>query len=137
MKREFSAGGIVFNDKGEVLLIQNSSPSSPDVKHWGFPKGHLDEGESSKEAAIREIKEETGVEAKLQEKLGDSKYVFTFKGEKIFKAVAMFKMKHLSGEPTPQEGEIIQTGWYPPEEALKKLSFKNDKDLLQKALQLA
>lgn len=82
MKREFSAGGIVFNNQGQVLVTQHSSN-----KHWSFPKGHIEKGQSSKEAALREVKEEVGIEAEIIGKVGQSSYVFQNKGEKIFKDV--------------------------------------------------
>lgn len=133
MKREFSAGGIVFNEKGEVLLTQNSSN-----KYWGFPKGWPNEGESMKDAALREVKEEAGVEAEIGEKVGDIRYIFTSKetGEKIFKAVSLYLMKYLSGDPKDHDWEVLEAGWYEPEEALKRLSFSQDKQLLSKVLEM-
>ncbi|MBI2593756.1 NUDIX domain-containing protein, partial [Candidatus Daviesbacteria bacterium] len=86
MKREFSAGGIVLKD-GKVLLIKNAAMRDPKKAYWGFPKGHIQEGEKSEEAAVREIKEETGIETEIVKKLGDSRYVFTKEGQKVFKVV--------------------------------------------------
>ena len=142
MKREFSAGGIVLrlaplaqdkflNPSWEVLLTQHSQN-----KYWGFPKGLIDPGQTSKEAALREVKEEGGVEAEIVEKVGDSKYVYTFEGEKIFKVVTIYLMRYLSGDPADHDWEMMDAGWFSPEEALKKLSFPNDKVLLKKALEM-
>lgn len=135
MLRQFSAGGIVFKDK-QVLVAQNSSIKDKKISFWGFPKGHLEEGESSKEAALREVEEESGIKAEIIDKVGQSKYVFTQNGEKIFKVVTIFLMKYLSGEIKPQASEITKVKWINPQEALKILTFKNDKDLLQKSLEL-
>jgi len=135
MIRQFSAGAIVFKD-GEVLVIKNRSIKDMKISFWGFPKGHLEKGESSKDAALREVKEETGIEAEILEKIGESKYVFTQNGEKIFKVVNIFSMKYLSGEPKPQLDEIDEVSWMHPQQALKILSFKNDKELLAKAIKL-
>ena len=131
MKREFSAGGIVFNSHGQVLLTKHSQN-----KHWSFPKGWIEEGQTSKEAAIREVKEEGGVEAEIIEKIGDSKYVYTLNGEKIFKVVVYFLMKYLSGDPKDHDWEMEDAGWFTPEEALKTLDFSRDKELLKKALEI-
>lgn len=144
MKREFSAGGIVLNSKGLVLLVQASGSG-----YWGFPKGHIEEGQTSKEAALREVKEEGGVAAEVIAKVADSKYVYTFKaeykvhnlkepevGEKIFKVVTIYLMRYLSGDPKDHDFEVSEAGWYEPEEALKKLSFSQDKTLLRKALEM-
>lgn len=130
MKREFSAGGIVFN-KGKVLLTKHSQN-----KHWSFPKGLIDPGQTSQEAAIREVKEEGGVEAEIIDKLGYNKYVYTLNGEKIFKIVTYFLMKYLSGDTKDHDWEVEEAGWYPPEDALKQLTFGQDKELLKKALEM-
>lgn len=133
MLRQFSAGGIVF--KGDqVLVAQNSSIKDNKISFWGFPKGHLEEGESSASAALREVEEETGIKAKIIQKVGQSKYIFTQKGEKIFKVVTIFLMEYESGEPIPQVEEINEVVWTDPQTALKTLTFKNDKNLLKKAL---
>src|SRR5690242_6701803 len=116
MKREFSAGGIVFNDQGEVLITKHSQN-----KHWSFPKGLVDTGQTTEEAALREVREEGGVEAEILDKVGYSKYVYSFQGEKIFKVVTYFLMKYLSGNPKDHDWEVEEGGWYPPDEALKQL----------------
>ncbi len=136
MQRQFSAGGIVFNDQGQVLLIQNAAMRDPSKSYWGFPKGHLEAGEKSAEAAVREVKEETGLEVEIVEKVGDSKYTFEDKGEKVFKVVTMFLMKLQGGELKAQQSELLDVRWFFPEEALKKLSFSNDKNHLKKALEI-
>lgn len=132
MKREFSAGGIVFNSKGQVLVTQHSQNH-----HWSFPKGLLDHPEqTTEESALREVKEEGGVEAEILGKVGYSKYIYTFNNEKIFKVVTYFLMKYLSGDPKDHDWEVEEAGWYEPEAALKQLTFSQDKELLKKALDL-
>ncbi len=140
MKREFSAGGIILRqaqDKflkktWEVLLTQSSANH-----YWGFPKGNVGEGESMKEAALREVKEEAGVEAEIIEKVGDSKYVYTHPCDKVkvFKVVTIYLMKYISGDVSDHDWEVSEAGWYSPEEALKTLSFSQDKQLLRLALE--
>lgn len=139
MKREFSAGGIVLRqaqykyskDKWEVLLTKHSANH-----HWGFPKGLIEEGHTSEETALREVKEEGGVEAKIIEKVGYSKYIYTFEKSKIFKVVTYFLMEYISGDPKDHDWEMEEAGWFPPDEALKTLSFSQDKSLLKNALLL-
>ncbi len=131
MKREFSAGGIVFNSKGQVLVTQHSQN-----KHWSFPKGWVDKGESSEEAAVREVREEGGVVAEIIGKVGDNKYVYTFEEEKVFKVVTYFLMKYLSGDPKDHDWEVTEAGWYEPQDALNRLDFSQDKQLLKKALKI-
>ena len=138
MKREFSAGGIIFNDKGQVLLTKHSQNH-----HWSFPKGLIDPGQTSEQAALREVKEEGGVEAEIVDKIGYNKYVYTLNGglpagrqEKIFKVVTYFLMKYISGDPQDHDWEVEEAGWYEPQEALKQLTFPQDKALLKKALEI-
>ena len=136
MKREFSAGGIIFNNKSQVLLINNAAMRNPNKSYWGFPKGHIDPKESSQDAAVREIREETGLGVTVVSKIGDSKYVFQVNGEKIFKVVIMFLMEAKNDEVSIQQEELIDAAWFEPEEALSKLSFPADKTLLKKALEI-
>ncbi len=131
MIREFSAGGIVFNNQGQVLITQHSTN-----KHWGFTKGHIEKGQTSKEAAVREVREEGGVEAQIIDKVGENKYVYTLEGEKRFKVVVMFLMKYLSGDINDHDWEVSEARWVTPEEALKTLSFSSDKTLLKKAVEM-
>ncbi len=132
MKREFSAGGIVFNDKGQVLVTQHSQNH-----HWSFPKGLLDHpGQTLEESALREVKEEGGIEAEILGKVGYSKYVYSFNGEKVFKIVTYFLMRYLSGDPKDHDWEVSEANWYNPEDALKQLTFSQDKELLKKAVDL-
>ncbi len=132
MKREFSAGGIVFNNQGQVLLTQHSQN-----KHWSFPKGLLDHPQQTTEqSALREVKEEGGIEAEIIDKVGYSKYIYSFGGEKIFKIVTYFLMKYLSGDIADHDFEVSDIGWFEPEDALKQLSFSQDKELLKKALEM-
>lgn len=131
MKREFSAGGIVFDDNGQVLITKHSQNH-----HWSFPKGLIDPGQTAEQAAVREVKEEGGVVAEIIDKVGYSKYVYTFNGEKIFKLVTYFLMKYISGDPKDHDFEMEDAGWFSPEEAYEKLSFPNDKKLLDEAIKL-
>lgn len=125
-----------MNKKGQVLLIKASSLKSADKEYWGFPKGNVKVGESMKEAALREVKEETGVEAEIIDKAGDSKYVYTRDGEKVFKVVAIYLMEYKSGNTKEHDWEVSEASWFVPKEALKKLSFSQDKNLLKKALEI-
>lgn len=131
MKREFSAGGIVFNEAGQVLLTKHSQN-----KHWSFPKGLIDPGQTPEQAAVREVREEGGIEAEITGKVGYSKYVYNLNGEKIFKVVTYFLMKYLSGDPENHDWEVSEAGWFNPEDAIKQLTFSQDKVLLKRVLEI-
>jgi 8-oxo-dGTP pyrophosphatase MutT (NUDIX family) len=135
MKNEFSSGGIVYKDD-QFLLVENSRMKNPEEKWWGFPKGHLEEEESTEQAAVREVEEETGITSEIVQKIGQSKYTLTKNGEQIFKVVTIYLMKYLSGDLKAQIEEVSNVSWLPYEEALKKLTYPGDKDLLRKAREL-
>ena len=128
MIREFSAGGLVYkNLNGQVLwmVVQHSG-----YKGWIFPKGHIEKGETSEEAAIREVKEETGISAKIIEKIGETKYFYVREGEKRFKEAVFFLMEFLGGDESTHDSETMDIVWLDFENALEKLSFKDEKRIL-------
>lgn len=132
--REFSAGGVVFKKTPTQTLFLIIQPKETD--RWQFPKGHLDEGESSKEAAVREVKEEGGVSAELVQKLGIQRYFFSMKKDKIFKSVTFFLMEYTTGDPKNHDKEVDEAVFLPFEEAFEKLTFKKDKETLSQAQSL-
>lgn len=132
MKRVFSAGGVVYkfeNGKLKILLI-----STKEGKIWALPKGLIEKGERPEQTALREIKEETGISGKIVDEIGETSYWFVMEGEKYFKTVKYFLVQYTEGEITPQ-WEINSAEWFDPEEAMDKITFKTDREILKKALQ--
>lgn len=146
-KREISAGGIVYKkhppatqageraggDKILILLIKPSGKTHDSERKWTFPKGWMDAGEKPEETAVREVKEEAGIEAKIIEKLGSIKYTFKWEGENIFKIVAYYLMEYISGDPKDHDFEVAEAGWFALVDAEKMLSYKTDKEIFEKA----
>lgn len=129
MKREISAGGVVIRDK-EMLLIKDS------YGRWSLPKGLIEKNETTEEAALREVREETGLKnIELVKKIGEIKYFYQLKGEKIFKIVIFFLMKTEDKELKAQ-WEIQDAKWFSIDEALEKIDYKNTKIIIEKALEL-
>ena len=132
VKKEFSSGGVVVRKAGghfRVLLIKDG------YGHWTWPKGHIDRGESSEEAALREIAEETGIsEASILSKIGKTQYYHRIKKELIFKTVFLYLVETSQNRVTPLESEIEGVRWFAPKAALKKIEYEGSRRLLKKAL---
>ncbi len=97
VKREFSAGGVVVRRIKGAWHVAAIHPRGRRPGLWALPKGNIDPGETPAETAVREVHEETGVVGKLDEKLGDVKYTYTWDGERIFKIVSFFLVRYSSG----------------------------------------
>ena len=168
VKRVFSAGGIVLRlrsgstvlrlrsgstigkgkSKWEVLVTQHSGH-----KGWDFPKGHLEAGESSEQAALREVEEETGIRARILSKVGQTQYFYWEEKEphsatsdakamevkasrgkqKVFKTVTFFLMEFISEGEATTAFEVSDKVWLPVDEVSEKLTFKDTKKLWEEA----
>ena len=126
---ESSCGAVVFNEEKEerqFLLIRNRRSA-----HWGFPKGHIELGETKEETAIREVLEETGLNIEIVPGfVKSSEYVIQ---GKIEKSVSIYLGKTSDFDYKIQEEEIEECGWYTYDEALRILNYENDKYILTEA----
>ena len=130
-KREFSAGGVVY--KGDKWLVCKHSG----YHKWVLPKGLVEEGESLKSTAIREVEEECGIKTKIIAKIPESeKYVYAFEGTKIFKQVNYFLMEYVSGDIKDHDWEMEGVEWLSFSEAKKRLDFKGAQKVMDKAKKL-
>jgi len=130
-KRKFSAGGVVFRREPEGILWLVIRPKGSD--QWRFPKGKIEKKESSAQTALREVKEEGGVEAEIKEKIDSIKYFFVQNHQKIFKTVVFYLMEYIQEAQGGFCWETEEIAWLPAEEAKEKLAFKNEKEILEKA----
>ena len=124
---EFSAGGLVLDDEGRVLLIRARDLRSRPV--WTLPKGTLITGETSLDAALREVREETGWRCELVRELEAVTYWFQRDGERVRKTVRWYLMRPLEkvGE---HDHEVDEVAWVSREEALARLRYDSDRRLL-------
>lgn len=145
LSRRFSAGGAVYREvphfaeatrdkQVEWLLIQPAG-----TKRWQLPKGEIDGGEKGQATAEREVFEETGVKAQVQDKVESFQYFYQTPTERIFKTVTFYLMESDRSEPKIQDEwkhEIAESRWFATEAALEKLTFGSERKVLQKANEL-
>jgi 8-oxo-dGTP pyrophosphatase MutT (NUDIX family) len=131
LKREFSAGGVVLRRmQGRPFVVV----VKPREGVLALPKGHPDGGESMAEAARREVREEAGVEAELVEKLGDIRYWYTLKGERVMKVVSFFLFRYVSGSVEDHDDEVLEAKWVPLDEAPSLLAYRGERQMVETAL---
>ncbi len=134
---EFSAGGIVFKkEKGKayILVSQHSGHHG-----WVFPKGRIGdhvENEGRKETALREVKEEVGVEGKILKQLKPITYFYKWERKTIKKTVYYFLMEYVSGDINDHDWEMENVEWLPIDEVGKRLSYPSDKKVWKEAREL-
>jgi len=116
------------------LIVQPKRSDSSKPIHWRLAKGVIEEGESTKEAALREIAEETAIKTEILDKIGQSTYFYSFKGEKIFKIITFYLMRFQKDTGNRvDEIEIEKIEWLPYKGAYAELTFDSDRKILVKA----
>src|SRR3954447_10596964 len=131
--REFSACGVVVRGEETIVIVPVRRAASG-RKVGALPKGHGDPGETPVEAARREVREEAGVDADPVEKLGDVRYWYQRSGLRIAKQVEVFLGEYGSGDPADHASEVEVARWMPLTEALTALSYKGEREMVQRAL---
>ena len=135
MRNDFSAGGVVTDAAGRVAVIRTAGPNGEPV--WGLPKGHLKKDETARDAAIRETQEETGllVQADPGGPAGSIAYSFVARdGERVNKRVDFYRMQAIGGDPAKHDHEVLEVAVLPPAEARQRMSYENERRLLDAVL---
>ena len=131
--REFSAGGLVVRQMRGRPFIAAVRVKEGTV--LALPKGHIEQGESGAETAVREVREETGIDSRLIEKLDDIRYWYTRDGARVLKVVSFFLLAYRSGSVRDyQREEVDSAEWIPLEEAPDRLAYRGEKDMARAAL---
>jgi 8-oxo-dGTP pyrophosphatase MutT (NUDIX family) len=136
---EVSAGGFVISKSDPNLVALMARFNRGGKLEWCIPKGHLEENETSEQAALREVFEETGLEAEIIAELGEVNYQFIQDGSKISKTVHVYLMQQTGGELTFENDphkEASELEWVQVSELLARLSHGNEKRIAKMAIEL-
>jgi 8-oxo-dGTP pyrophosphatase MutT (NUDIX family) len=135
VRTEISAGGVVFrlrvDDGFEVALIRTHEG------RWQLPKGWVEDGESKEDTARREVREETGIEAKVIGPLGDIEYWYnsTYEPEpaRVHKFVHFYLLEYVAGSTEDHDHEVLEARWVDIADALRMLAFKDERRIMSLA----
>lgn len=129
--KENSAGGVVVKD-GKVLLLRKY------FGDWVLPKGKIEKEETTSITALREVKEETGVNAEIIKRIGFAKYIYYNQAStKVFKRVDYYLMNYKDGEPTPQKEEGFAVAeFHDYEKAIGLLKHESERKMVENAIKL-
>ena len=131
---ELSAGGVLFKEvdgKFQVIIYSRNNSSQ-----WCLPKGKIEQGETKEAAAVREIKEETGLDGEVVKHLKDIYYSYVDKKRKVLlnKTVHYFLVKYTKGQINTDDAGVEDVIWIDIKEAINRMTFDNEKQTLQRAL---
>jgi 8-oxo-dGTP pyrophosphatase MutT (NUDIX family) len=132
-KREVSAGGVVVHE-GRVLVIVPTRRAADGSLVLALPKGHPDGEETAEQAAAREVREETGVQAELVEDLGEVRYWYVRNGRRIAKSVRFFLFDYLSGDVADHDDEVLEARWLELERARVELTYPGERKMVKLAI---
>jgi 8-oxo-dGTP pyrophosphatase MutT (NUDIX family) len=130
-----SAGGVLYRrtDEGAIEVVLASRRTRRGDLAWGLAKGGIEDGESKQDAAVREVREETGFTAAIEADLGDTKYMYVWEDVRIRKTVHFFLMRCTGGDPGDRDDEMEEVRWFPLERAMKRAAYRGERDVLHRA----
>jgi 8-oxo-dGTP diphosphatase len=137
MPRELSAGAVVVRRMRGRWWLAAIRPQGKPEGVWALPKGLIDPGEDARATALREVREETGVEPGDAQRLGDVKYVYSRAGERIFKVVIFYLSRARGGRIDDLDPrmrvEVAEARWLPLDDAPRLLAYRGEREMAERA----
>jgi 8-oxo-dGTP diphosphatase len=133
-RSERSAGGVVYQGEGRGLEIALAARRTRrgDLA-WGLAKGQIEPEEDPAETAVREVREETGLDAEIEADLGEISYFYVWEGERVRKSVRFYLMRATGGDVSRHDHEMEDVRWFQLDEALRRASYKTEREVLERA----
>jgi 8-oxo-dGTP pyrophosphatase MutT (NUDIX family) len=133
-RTEVSAGGVVYRtEDGKVEILLAARRTRKGDLAWGLAKGGIEPDETNEEAAVREVREETGISAEIEESLGDTRYMYVWEGVRVRKTVHFFLMRATGGSTEEHDDEMEDVRWFALSRALKKAAYKGEREVIHRA----
>jgi 8-oxo-dGTP diphosphatase len=134
-RTEVSAGGVVYRrrDDGKVEILLAARRTRRGDIAWGLAKGGIEDGETIEDAAVREVREETGIDAVIEEPLGDTRYFYVWEEVRIRKTVHFFLMRATGRDVQDRDDEMEEVRWFPLSRGLKRAAYRGEREVLHRA----
>jgi 8-oxo-dGTP pyrophosphatase MutT (NUDIX family) len=133
---EHSAGGVVVRgEPGSQAIALAARRTQKGDLAWGLPKGLVEPGEAPDRTALREVREETGLEAEVRAPLGDIRYWYVWEGERVSKRVTFFLMEAVGGDIALHDHEMEEVRWFPLAEAPRVANYRTERELIRRAIE--
>ncbi len=137
-EKQLSSGGVIYRKTKEGIEVALVSVKGGTV--WCLPKGLVEEHENIARTAHREVKEETGLDGRIIEKIGHVEYFYSHKEDdithRIFKIVYFFLMEYTGGDVSGHDDEVVDCQWFQIDEGIKRLEYKDEREILKKAKEM-
>ena len=134
-RTEVSAGGVVYRrtDDDEIEVVLAARRTRSGQLAWGLAKGGIEPSESTEDAAVREVREETGIEAEIEASLGETRYFYVWEDVRVRKTVHFFLMRAVGGDTSNHDDEMEDVRWFTLQRALKRAAYRGERTVLQRA----
>lgn len=135
-RREVSAGGVVYRRKrGRIQVALAARRTRRGDLVWGLPKGGIEPGEDLEAAALREVREETGLQAVIEDGLGDIRYFYVWEGVRIRKLVHFFLMRTTGGDVADHDEEMEDVRWFALDRGVEAAAYRGERQVLERAVE--